>query len=120
MLYIISMTKTIRSLSVDVESIVVSQAAKFLDAVSSHFTTTLTASAILGFFSIIQPPLPESFYNDVLDGFLVEFEFKFSDSSAKYTMTTKYRDIENFTKKLTERTAREVVAELAFGKYLNQ
>lgn len=121
MLYISVMTKTVSSLShVDVESFVVAKAAKFLDAVSANFHETRTANAIVGFFCLVQPPLPESFYDEILDGFSVEFEFKFSDGSAKYFVTYKFRDIENFTATLTERTAREVVAELAFGKYLNR
>lgn len=114
------MMKTLqpRRVGLDVNDRVSRLAGKFLDEVSRRFTPSLGRDAIECSFSIVEPPLPESFYTEPTQGYAVKFVFNFAGSREKHEVELKYRELADTDAATINQLAREVVARLAFMKYL--
>lgn len=88
-------------------------AGKFLDDVSRHFAPSLSRDAIECSFSIVEPPLPESFYTEPMQGYAVIFIFNFAGESSMYKKKIKYSELTGCDAEYGRSLAREVVEHLA-------
>lgn len=93
-------------------------AGKFLDEVSRHFAPSLSRDAIECSFSIVEPPLPESFYTEPMQGYAVIFIFNFAGEYSRYNKKIKYSELTGCDAEYARAFAREVIAHLALMKYL--